>query len=220
MYIFEDNEAVIKIIIKGRSPTMRHVSRTHRVAHDRLYGRINLDPKIHIIYVDTKIQLADMLTTSSFTRDEWDHLLRLLNIMNFSMFSCIHVFPNRKQSVMSKRVQESQAKEGSAVAKPTPMNLVSRNLLSAKENSPQDSSASNSLKNQGLDQSYVSPSCLGSTSGASEPSLSEERKEATRGQWLQSGRECVWCARLFVVVEFFPRSLLWVMMLRIRADLR
>ena len=32
LYLFEDNEAVIKMIIKGRSPTMRHVSRTHRVA--------------------------------------------------------------------------------------------------------------------------------------------------------------------------------------------
>ena len=28
LYVFEDNEAVIKMIIKGRSPTMRHVSRT------------------------------------------------------------------------------------------------------------------------------------------------------------------------------------------------
>ena len=26
LYVFEDNEAVIKMIIKGRSPTMRHVS--------------------------------------------------------------------------------------------------------------------------------------------------------------------------------------------------
>ena len=34
MHVFEYNEAVIKIIIKGRSPTMRHVSRTHRVALD------------------------------------------------------------------------------------------------------------------------------------------------------------------------------------------
>ena len=29
LYVFEDNEAVIKMIIKGRSPTMRHVFRTH-----------------------------------------------------------------------------------------------------------------------------------------------------------------------------------------------
>ena len=45
LYVFEDNEAVIKMIIKGRSPTMRHVSRTHRVALDWLFDRINLDQK-------------------------------------------------------------------------------------------------------------------------------------------------------------------------------
>ena len=47
LYIFEDNEAVIKMIIKGRSPTMRHVSRTQRVAIDWLFDRTDLDPKIH-----------------------------------------------------------------------------------------------------------------------------------------------------------------------------
>ena len=45
LYIFEDNEAVIKKIMKGRSPTMRHVSRTHRVALDWSFDRINLDSK-------------------------------------------------------------------------------------------------------------------------------------------------------------------------------
>ena len=59
---FEDTDAVIKTIIKGRSPTMRHVSRTHRVALDLLFDRINLDPQIQINYVDTKNQLADVLT--------------------------------------------------------------------------------------------------------------------------------------------------------------
>ena len=54
LYVFEDNEAVIKMIIKGRSPTMRHVSRTHRVALDWLFDRINLDSKIQIKYIDTK----------------------------------------------------------------------------------------------------------------------------------------------------------------------
>ena len=34
LYVFEDNEAAIKMILKGRSPTMRHVSRSHRVALD------------------------------------------------------------------------------------------------------------------------------------------------------------------------------------------
>ena len=42
------------MIIKGRSPTMRHVSRTHRVALDWLFDRINLDPKIEIKYINTK----------------------------------------------------------------------------------------------------------------------------------------------------------------------
>ena len=32
-------------------------------------------PKIQIKYVDTKNQLADMLTKGNFTRDEWNHLL-------------------------------------------------------------------------------------------------------------------------------------------------
>ena len=52
LYVFGDNEAVIKMIIKGRSPTMRHVS--HRVALDWLFDKINLDPKIEIKYIDTK----------------------------------------------------------------------------------------------------------------------------------------------------------------------
>ena len=45
LYIFEDNEAVIKMIIKGRSPTMRHVSRTYRVALEWLFDRSILEPK-------------------------------------------------------------------------------------------------------------------------------------------------------------------------------
>ena len=70
LYVFEDNAAVIKMIIKGRSPTMRHVSRTHRVALDWLVDRINLDSKIQIKYIDTKNQLADILTKGRFTRDD------------------------------------------------------------------------------------------------------------------------------------------------------
>ena len=47
LYVLGDNEAVIKMIMKGRRPTMRHVSRTHRVALHWLFDRINLDPKTH-----------------------------------------------------------------------------------------------------------------------------------------------------------------------------
>ena len=53
LYMFEDNEAVIKMIIEGRSPTLRHVYRTNRVALDWLFDRTNLDHKFLIRYVDS-----------------------------------------------------------------------------------------------------------------------------------------------------------------------
>ena len=68
LYVFEDNEAVIKMIMKGRSPAMRHVSRTHMVALDWLFDRMNLDPKIRIKYIVTKNQHADIVTKGKFHR--------------------------------------------------------------------------------------------------------------------------------------------------------
>ena len=62
LYVFEDNEAVVKMILKGRSPTMRHVSRTLRVVLDCLFDPSNLYSKIQIKYIDTKNQLADILS--------------------------------------------------------------------------------------------------------------------------------------------------------------
>ena len=116
--VFEDNEAVIKMIIKGRSPTMRHVSRTHRVALDWLFDRINLDPKIQVKYIDTKNQLADILTKGNFTRDEWNHLLTLFNISHFSSAACT--------AAMTKRAQQG-SREERVTAKSRPMmNLTAR----------------------------------------------------------------------------------------------
>ena len=106
LYVFEDNEAVIKMIIKGRSPTMRHVSRTHRVALDWLFDRINLDPKIQIKYIDTKNQLADILTKGNFTRDEWNHLLTLFNIIHFSSTNCTAAMANELNKNQEKNVSQ------------------------------------------------------------------------------------------------------------------
>ena len=118
LFVFEDNEAVIKMIMKGRNPTMRHVSRTHRVALDWLFDRINMDPKIQIKYIDTKNQLADILTKVNFTRDEWNHLLTLFNICHFSSTACI--------AAMAKRAQQ-ESEEGCVTAKSRPMmNLTAR----------------------------------------------------------------------------------------------
>ena len=62
LIIFEDNEAVIKMIVKKRAPQMRHVARTHRVDLDWLFQRLQEDPGIFIKYVGTKQQIADILT--------------------------------------------------------------------------------------------------------------------------------------------------------------
>ena len=118
LYVFEDNGAVIRMIIKGKSPTMRHVSRTHRVALDWLFDRINLDSKIQIKYIDTKNQLADLLTKGNFTRDEWNHLLCLFNISHFSSTNCLEV--------MSKRTQKDSGEERVTAKSKPMMNLVSR----------------------------------------------------------------------------------------------
>ena len=69
LIIMEDNEAVIQMTKKGRSPNMRHVSRTHRVSLDWLWER--LDPHrnegISLKWVDTLNQIADIMTKGMFS---------------------------------------------------------------------------------------------------------------------------------------------------------
>ena len=118
LYVYEDNEAVIKMIIKGRSPTMRHVSRTHGVARDWLFDRINLDSQIQIKYINTKNQLVDILTRGNFTRDEWNHLLNLFNISHFSSTVC--------SAAIAKRIQQESGEERVAAKSRPMMNLFGR----------------------------------------------------------------------------------------------
>ena len=115
------------MIIKGRSPTTRHVSRTHRVALDCLFDRINVDSKIQIRYIDTKHQLADILAKGNFIRDEWNNLLHLFNISHFRSICCaknssLTSCPN----TMTKRMQEQKGEERSvAKSKSTATNFSS-----------------------------------------------------------------------------------------------
>ena len=119
LYIFEDNEAaVIKMIIKGRSPTLRHVSWTHRVALDCLFDRINLDPKIQIKYVDTN--------TNSQTYSQ----RAISHVMSGTIFSiCSISAPSAQQAAPKrcwKRMQQGTGEERIvAKSKPT-LNLVPR----------------------------------------------------------------------------------------------
>ena len=118
LYVFEDNEAVIKMIITGRSPTMRHVSRTHRVALDMLFDRINLDSKIQIKFFGIRNRLADISIKGNFTRDEWNHLLCLFNISHFSSTACT--------AAMAKRAQQGSGEERVTAKSRPMMNLKAR----------------------------------------------------------------------------------------------
>ena len=119
---------------KGRrSPTMRHVSRTHRVALDWLFDRINLDSKIQIKYIDTtKNNSQTYWPKGNFTRDEWNSLLCLFHIGHFSSTVC--------SEALAKRVQQDSGEER-VTAKSRPMMR-----LVARAPSNLSSSASESLR--------------------------------------------------------------------------
>ena len=120
LYIFQNNEAMLKMMTKGRSPFMRHVSRTQRITLDLIFDRINVGPKIQIRYVDIENQLENILTKGSFSEYEWNNLLRLKNIMTVCTFPPSHFshlvsdFSKNSRS-MSKRGQEQNFAQGSAV---------------------------------------------------------------------------------------------------------
>ena len=165
LYVFEDNEAVIKMIIKGRSLTMRHVSRTHRVALDWLFDRINLDPKIQIKYIDTKNQLADILTKGNFTRDEWNHLLNLFDISHFSSAACT--------AAMAKRAQQGSG-EKRVTAKSRPMMNLTARMPSVVSSSASSNPGRTSYGYQDLGKSVASDDRSGKPEKPSPPSYTQE----------------------------------------------
>ena len=165
LYVFEDNEAVIKMIIKGRSPTMRHVSRTHRVALDWLFDRINLDSKIKIKYIDTKNQLADILTKRNITRDEWNHLLSLFNISHFSSTVC--------SAAMAKRLQQESGEER-VTAKSKPMMNLSARMPSVVSSSASSNPGRTSYGYQDPGKSVANDDRSGKPERPSPPGYSQE----------------------------------------------
>ena len=100
---------------------MKHVSRTHRVALDWLSDRINLDSKIQIKYIDTRNQLADILTKGNFTRDEWNHLLCLFNISHYSSSVC--------SDTMAKRAQQESGEERVTAKSRPMMNFIAKDAV-------------------------------------------------------------------------------------------
>ena len=74
LVIAEDNEAVIKIIKKARSMALRHLPRTHRIDLHWLF-EVCSNPRICMLYVNTKQQVADLMTKALNNPQVWEHLL-------------------------------------------------------------------------------------------------------------------------------------------------
>ena len=81
LFVFADNEAVIKMI-KGKSPDMRHVSRTHRGDVDWSCDRVFFIRLFSLRYVTTEEQMADILTKGSFTISQCTDHIQLVNVKN------------------------------------------------------------------------------------------------------------------------------------------
>ena len=70
LVVCEDNEAVIKLVMKQRSMALRHVTRTHRIGLDWIF-QVMQDPNIALRYVTTKQQIADMMTKAISKKEIW-----------------------------------------------------------------------------------------------------------------------------------------------------
>ena len=79
LIIAEDNEAVIKIIAKARSTALRHLPRTHRIDVEWLF-EVCSAPEVTMRYVNTKFQLADIMTKGMTKGDLWTSLIELTQI--------------------------------------------------------------------------------------------------------------------------------------------
>ena len=92
LYIFEDNEAVIKMIQRTKSNNETRVPDPQSCSWLVVWQN-QLGPN-QICWHQT--QIVDLLTKRSFTRDEWCNLFRLFNIMNFSSITAIFVHLKRQ----------------------------------------------------------------------------------------------------------------------------
>ena len=144
---------------------MRHVSRTHRVALDWLFDRINLNITIQIKYIDTKNQLADILTKGNFTRDVWNHLLCLFNISHFSSTACT--------AAMATRAQLGSGEER-VTAKSRPMMNLTARMPSVVSSSTSSNPGRTSYGNQDPERSVPIDDRSGKPEKPSPPSYSKE----------------------------------------------
>ena len=79
LIIGEDNDALLKILVEGRNPTFRHVPRTQRVDTDFVHD-VMKDKSVYALYINTKVQIADMFTKGSFAIPQWKILCDMAQV--------------------------------------------------------------------------------------------------------------------------------------------
>ena len=76
--IMEDNQATMKVVEKGYSAKLRHVSRTHKVDLSSIKEVLDMD-NVKLLYVETKLQCADFFT-KCLPPCAWDNAIALLGM--------------------------------------------------------------------------------------------------------------------------------------------
>ena len=123
-------------------------------------------PKIQIKYIDTKNQVANILTKRNFTRGEWNHLLCFFNISRFSSTVCFET--------MEKRLQPDSGEER--------VTAKSRPIMSFIARAPSNVSSSTSVspEREVMDIKIAGVQSLRKRRGRGDPiSASTERKPST-----------------------------------------
>ena len=75
--IFEDNTAVVSIILKGYSGKLRHLSKTHRIHVASTAETINNADDITVQHIETTQQKGDVFT-KGLPLAKWGNALELL----------------------------------------------------------------------------------------------------------------------------------------------
>ena len=118
LYTFEENEAVIKMIIWGQKSNDETRAKNPQSCAWVVVWQDRFEPQDPNQICRHRKPTRRCCNQKIFSPGEWNHLVRSFNIVNFSMFSCKNILSNIRHSAMSKRAQERTSKEGSAVAKP------------------------------------------------------------------------------------------------------
>ena len=81
VYLFEDNQATLRIIQTGKYPTLRHVRRMHGVSISWLHDAFNAG-HFKVFDCDTNYQAADIFTKHFTDVRKWRHALDLIGVIH------------------------------------------------------------------------------------------------------------------------------------------